>query len=115
MGEPEEYVPDVPYIDENGNEVVQPMGDIAVPGELPDYFFPADVKEYDDYSQEFIDASMAGMSIDDVKAAWGEEDMNQQKDGRGIIAYFTDVHDIVIQYDVDTGLIINVATIENDG
>lgn len=116
MGEPEtpaDLTGDVPYIDENGNEALNPGVELPTPGEVPDYFFPDDVKEYDDYSKEFIDKSMQGMSIDQVREAWGEEDMIQKSGDRGVIAYFTDVHDIIIQYDVETNMIINVTTMEN--
>ncbi len=105
---------DIPYIDENGNEALNPDVVLPVPGELPDYFFPEDVNEYDDYSKEFIDSSMQGMSINQVREAWGEEDMSQVSGDRGIIAYFTDAHDIIIQYNVENNMIINVTTMEND-
>ena len=122
MGEPEaepeseksELEGDIPYIDENGNEALGPelpeiMGEL-----MPPYFFPETPEEYDDYSTEFISESLAGMSIDEIKAAWGEEDMAQISGDRGIIAYFTEAHDIIIQYDVETNLVINATTIEND-
>ncbi len=105
---------DIPYIDENGNEALNPDIQLPTPGELPDYFFPEDVKEYDDYSKEFINSSMQGMSIEQVREAWGEEDMSQISGDRGIIAYFTDAHDIIIQYNVENNMIINVTTMEND-
>lgn len=116
MGKPEvedELSGDVPYIDENGNEALNP--EIVLPmGEVPAYFFPETPEEYDDYSTEFISESLAGMSIDEIKAAWGEEDMAQISGDRGIIAYFTEAHDIIIQYDVETKTVINATTIEND-
>ncbi|MBE6649806.1 MAG: hypothetical protein E7613_00695 [Ruminococcaceae bacterium] len=116
MGEPEvetELEGDIPYIDENGNEALGPeLPEIM--GEIPAYFFPETPEEYDDYSTEFINASLAGMNIDEIKAAWGEEDMNQISGDRGIIAYFTKAQDIIVQYNVETNIVINVTTIEND-
>lgn len=109
MGEP--VAPDTPYFDEEGNELTGPS--VEVPGELVDYFFPEKPEEYDEYSQEFINASMANMTIDEIKKAWGEGDMYQVIEDRGIVAYFTSVQDIVVQYDVATGAVINVATINN--
>ena len=110
MGEPE--TEDVPYIDENGNEALNPeLPEIS--GALPETFFPEDPDEYEGYSAEFISECLAGMSIEDIKAAWGEEDMNQERDGRGVIAYFSDTRDIVIQYDVETLTVINATVMEN--
>ena len=116
MGEPEAedvLSGDVPYIDENGNEALNPELPEII-GEVPAYFFPETPEEYDDYSTEFISESLTGMSIDEIKAVWGEEDMNQVSGDRGIIAYFTEAQDIIIQYDVETKLVINATTIEND-
>lgn len=113
MGEPEWSEDDVPYIDENGNEAIGPeIEEIA--GVLPETFFPDTPEGYDDYSKEFIDMCLQGMTITQIKDAWGEEDMGQVSGDRGIIAYFTEAHDIVIQYWVNTKLVINVTTIEND-
>lgn len=113
MGEPEAEAPDVPYIDENGNEALNPEPDIIM-GELPAYFFPEKPEEYEDYSVEFINESMTGMKASEIKAAWGEPDMNQVRDGRGVIAYFIETRDIVVQYAVDTDEVINVTVIENE-
>lgn len=115
MGEPVEDIQGaIPYIDENGEEALNPEISDVETGELPEYFFPDDITEYDDYSQSFIEASMAGMTIDQVKAVWGDGDMSQSVEDNGIVAYFTDAHDIVIQYKLETGVIIHVTTIEND-
>ena len=113
MGEPEWDENDVPYIDENGNEAIGP--EIEEPmGDIPATFFPDTPEGYDDYSKEFIDQCLQGMTITQIQEAWGEEDMGQVSGDRGIIAYFTEAHDIVIQYWVNTKLVINVTTIEND-
>ena len=112
MGEPEAESPDVPYIDENGNEALNPDTEQII-GELPAYFFPETPEEYEDYSAEFISESMAGMTISEVTEAWGEPDMNQVSGDRGMIAYFIETRDIAIQYQVETGDIINVTVIEN--
>lgn len=114
MGEPVEIAGDIPYIDENGEEALNPDLPELEMGELPEYFFPENVTDYDGYAESFIEASMTGMTIDEVKAVWGDGDMNQSVEGNGIVAYFTDVHDIVIQYKLETGVIVNVTTIEND-
>lgn len=112
MGEPTRE-DDIPYIDENGNEAIGP--DIEEPaGNLPETFFPDTPEGYDDYSTEFINECLKGMTITQIQEAWGEEDMGQINGDRGIIAYFTEAHDIVVQYWVNTKLVINVTTIEND-
>lgn len=112
MGEPEIDAPDVPYIDENGNEAILPEGEI-IAGELPEYFFAEKPEDYDEYPTNFIDSCLAGKNISEIREVWGEEDMSQVQGDRGIIAYFTNVQDIVIQYEVETGDVINVTTIEN--
>lgn len=108
---------DVPYIDENGNEISSPEleGDIVdVVGEVPEYFFPYDIEEYEGYSENFISTSLVGMHVDDVKSAWGDADMHQVKGNENVDAYFADTQDIIIYSDAQSGIITKVETQENE-
>lgn len=119
MGEPVEIqgdlAPDVPYIDENGNEAILPDCEMPIPGEVVDSFFPETPEEYEGYDGDFIYQSTLGMTVFDIVEAWGEPDMAQKSGDRAVIAYFTDTQDIVFQHYVESGEIINVTVMENNG
>ncbi len=106
--------PDVPYINENGEEDILMGEPVEIAGDIATfYFFPEKPEDFDEYDQSFINNSLSGMNIETIKDTWGEPDMSQERDEHGAIGYFTDMHDIVIHYELATGTVINASAIEN--
>ena len=78
------------------------------------YFLPETPEGYEDYDAFFINASLKGENIENVRLFWGEADMSQIKEGESINSYFTEKRDIVIYFDTETGTITKAETIENE-
>lgn len=105
---------DIPYINENGEEALNPnVTEKPVENDPPEYFFAEKPSDYDSYSGKFIKSSLAGKTIEEIKGVWGEGDMNQKGETEGTTAYFTDVHDIIIRYLVINGEILDIEILEN--
>ncbi|MBE6701096.1 MAG: hypothetical protein E7582_04315 [Ruminococcaceae bacterium] len=109
-----EYKEKIPYINENGDEVVTDDEFVENPDITDDEpFFAEDLIEYEEYDASFINKCLVGEKIEKITEFWGEADFVQTKSDETIYSYFTDFRDIVIHFD-KSGVITLVETIDNE-